>query len=920
MTELKRLTPADLRASEKVRVRQNLAKKETRPEAREQASFTYYTNTSKKKSLTGLRKSKKVTKSLPLIALIGVAFGVIVLFNFISSPLSTMARLATDTFNTQDVVMDSRLNQLLDYKLNNDPVKPTKYNIVADYRTITSELDSSLRKKQVVLDQNKRIATFNGKTILGDQFLANLNSDISLIKATNDATAVRRNLFQDETWYEYKTQAKLNQSGIKANNKDKTIQEQETDITKSDTSGFRFSTGGDSGNGTINQLNAISQNLSELNQTADQLEETQATPNGKSFVNLILVDKPNDTCGLYQTSRATQNYQKTAQTAQLSKLASLLLTEADKTKAGIADSEVINYINDRLTYSGTYIDGNGQVREQRSAMDSYAQRYLMNGTADAPDSSAQKYIIGANEPLAKTMSALKANGESDNCSSTSSFSNFFMNIFNFIIGRQPSNEATQYLTYDVKNNTTATNLSAMTGLATAPDFSGEDLANGFASGVADIMNKNAKNSGMMALTQNQAVAYLTEQQNLIAKRAEIDRKTLSPFDTSSPYTFLGSIVAQLNLTSSQNNLPSKFSSFTLIAKQSISSIGKPALASTSQIQQNLEYCYDQEYREANPEIALGPYCNLIYGAPLEVLDKDPESVVHQLVESGNLKIVEDSCDDNGYNCDLESARELLAFEENCVARDIPIGNSNDNFSKGDNCVANSDIEKLFPIFLADQRINTNLKRQAYNYNNRPASGNDLAPSGNITTQPVGRNGSGIVNLSEYRTVHDNNGKIDVASFSSQVIRRGVFQAYDKLSWGDLCLSFAYYHSYHLWHNTPNAMIPAQAARYGYILGYRDVKSASKSVILQEIYNSIMQGSPAILMVNGNRIASSRHFVSVVGFKRNVTSASDLREEDLLILDSWDGRLETMDANKSRWMYAQNGNWRAMIMKNVIGHR
>ena len=63
----------------------------------------------------------------------------------------------------------------------------------------------------------------------------------------------------------------------------------------------------------------------------------------------------------------------------------------------------------------------------------------------------------------------------------------------------------------------------------------------------------------------------------------------------------------------------------------------------------------------------------------------------------------------------------------------------------------------------------------------------------------------------------------------------------------------------------------------------------------------MNGKPVVLQVNGNKAGTSRHFVTVVGFKDGVVSGSTLQETDLLIVDSWDGELESMDTEKSRFM-------------------
>lgn len=709
MGQLNKLTPADLQTSERLR-RQTFIDDQassTKPDTSTEATaFRYYQTRAAK--LSGVKnKRKKIAKISPLVLLMLVIYGGLSLLSFLNPPLATLTRLASDTFNTQDVAVDARLMQLLNYKLSHDPDEPVKYQILADYREITPELSTRLKREEIHLDQSQNIATYKGKKIYGDQFVANLNNDLGLIKAFEDSTAIRRTIFQDDIWQEYKKETKLNQSGIWIDNPESTLREQELAITKANTAGFRFNTGSD-GN---NNFGGISDNLAKLNKTADELSKSKLTPNGKSFVNLIFVDQPNETCGLYQTTRAVQDYQKTAQATQLSKLASFLLSESDKMKAGEADSEVINSINDRLTYSGFYFDGSGKKQNQKSAMDSYAQRFLSGGVGDSLDSSAQKYVIGANEPLAHTIVELKRQGESDNCSKSASFSfkNIFLSIWNFLTGRKPSDEATRYLTDDVKLNTTSTSLSAMTGLATAPDFSGEDLANGFASGMAELMNNNAKNSGLSILTKSQAISYLTAQQNLIARRAEIDRRTMSPFDTRSPYTFLGSIAARLNSLSTQKSLPSKISAFTLVARQSILNNDSPVMASSEQISATLSQCHDPDYREANPDIALGPYCNVIYGVPVETLSINPESVIYQLVKTGNLEIIKGSCDANDNFCQLASAGALKDFEDNCLNRTSSIGIANDKNNKGENCIVTDDTEKLFSIYLVDRRINSNLE-------------------------------------------------------------------------------------------------------------------------------------------------------------------------------------------------------------------
>ncbi len=74
-----------------------------------------------------------------------------------------------------------------------------------------------------------------------------------------------------------------------------------------------------------------------------------------------------------------------------------------------------------------------------------------------------------------------------------------------------------------------------------------------------------------------------------------------------------------------------------------------------------------------------------------------------------------------------------------------------------------------------------------------------------------------------------------------------------------------------------------------------------NTMMEIIYSEITNGRPVVLQVNGDEKGTSRHFVTVVGFRRNVASGSQLRQEDLLIIDSFDGQIERMDKADSRFM-------------------
>ncbi len=92
--------------------------------------------------------------------------------------------------------------------------------------------------------------------------------------------------------------------------------------------------------------------------------------------------------------------------------------------------------------------------------------------------------------------------------------------------------------------------------------------------------------------------------------------------------------------------------------------------------------------------------------------------------------------------------------------------------------------------------------------------------------------------------------------------------------------------------------------------------------LEVIYNEIKAGRPCVIDVISNQTenkgANNRHFATVVGIRSDVKSAKDLKEEDLLIIDSWDGNLEDVNHSddKDRHMRLDRGSgtYRVDVLK------
>ena len=167
-----------------------------------------------------------------------------------------------------------------------------------------------------------------------------------------------------------------------------------------------------------------------------------------------------------------------------------------------------------------------------------------------------------------------------------------------------------------------------------------------------------------------------------------------------------------------------------------------------------------------------------------------------------------------------------------------------------------------------------------------------------TIVPVRTGGStSVKDINEYLVVDTKNDVVSLANYVEGRVSQNTPPGYP-----DMCLSFAYYHAYKLYNGDPlSSMTAVEGEKYHYASFFYGVKNDSKQEILKVVYEQIKQGRPCILHVNGNKAGTSRHYVTVVGYKKTVTSGETMSETDLLIIDSYDGKLERMDKEGSRFM-------------------
>ena len=130
-----------------------------------------------------------------------------------------------------------------------------------------------------------------------------------------------------------------------------------------------------------------------------------------------------------------------------------------------------------------------------------------------------------------------------------------------------------------------------------------------------------------------------------------------------------------------------------------------------------------------------------------------------------------------------------------------------------------------------------------------------------------------------------------------------------------CLCFCNYYVSGMVDNVTDVDVSVAIRKYrtSKKLRYATETYSNPGPMMARLYDLLSAGVPQILMVEAITRPGSRHFVAVVGYRSSVTRREDLRPEDLLIIDSFDGKLESMDPAiepvDTRVLFKQKGSYR-----------
>ena len=408
--------------------------------------------------------------------------------------------------------------------------------------------------------------------------------------------------------------------------------------------------------------------------------------------------------------------------AQLATIAFAVLSAADRIKEGVATDTEVSNVASLLTQTYEKSDKTKIL----SAMDSDAMKYGLGLGTGGSDS---KYLPTVGESFAEYTKIVSSGLVKGVCSAlgsseaqaaidafraakSGSLAGFAATVAEYILDQSGLLDIlfTQIVSGAIKLFTDNIDwkklleyfLGNFAALA-----KGVDLGDVVAIGAILNFGNLANTGGNLPLTPAQKTAFDEQIKNPVKLAwAQEDRLTHSPFDASNPNTFLGSIVTQfLPYQSSVSNPIKTISSIASISTSALGRFLMPA-SHAAKIEGNM--C-KADYLVSQSGVSSGPLCDVQYGIPAEYMGIDPDDVVNELHDSGDL-------DDEG---SPKSDSDLQEWIDSC--------NADGDTASLSECTVSSRKEALYGLYQID-------KRQADGMDNDPPSASgSISPSTSLPT-------------------------------------------------------------------------------------------------------------------------------------------------------------------------------------------
>lgn len=205
------------------------------------------------------------------------------------------------------------------------------------------------------------------------------------------------------------------------------------------------------------------------------------------------------------------------------------------------------------------------------------------------------------------------------------------------------------------------------------NIGGEDLGNALTSGANMYLGNTHRSNGGSLATESEYIQFAYAQQQTIAENAKYERMDKSPFDVSSQYTFLGTLMTQLMGYASTNSFMKFITSSGSMISSAITSLTPASMAYN--IADDLVPM--DEYAEICPYLAsIGAvgdmYCNPYSITDMSTIEYDPANVTDKL----NDNFLDETTEDG--NVIIDGSSDLAKYILFCDNRNSAFGIADQN--------------------------------------------------------------------------------------------------------------------------------------------------------------------------------------------------------------------------------------------------
>lgn len=388
------------------------------------------------------------------------------------------------------------------------------------------------------------------------------------------------------------------------------------------------------------------------------------------------------------------------QALQIMNLTTSFFEVVDKTKAGLGDEAPLmaysNALNERFTSSNVIVENSGddldsveavEVIRDRTAMESAGIASIYgNGPADPSDPSVASFNITNNMKnvfggLGISMASFKACTVARMATAALSLGTSLLCLTGFGCFAKVF-EGISHLDL-LKSAGVAVLISFMVPTVAdimqrdiIKDLAGENFGNALAMGALMYLGSSHRANGGSLSSIKKYKKFAVEQSQVIAENAKYERESLSPFDITSKYTFMGTLLTQMMSFTHANSVMSTLTAGGSALHTSL--IGMTDSASAYGIAEKLPDSID-DYAGTCPYLASinavgDSFCNPYVISDTATMDKDPDDVLAKLQERGNFS------SDSGDNVTIDGNSDLAKYIKYCDNRQSAFGIADQNIA------------------------------------------------------------------------------------------------------------------------------------------------------------------------------------------------------------------------------------------------